>query len=110
MTDFINRPTEHIIPFMEAYFRMVREVGEEVSRFASDRMRQNIDTFMSVVHSGNPASPMEMQERWLSKCVRDYTNQSHRMLSIGSHMMQNIGATTAQTAEMERPVAIRQPR
>jgi hypothetical protein len=53
-------------------------------------MLRNVDTLVAVTeNAGNPMRLMEIQQRWVSDMMRDYTAQTHRCMEITGRMMQD---------------------
>jgi len=103
--------SEPVVRWFETYSRCQREMAEEVSRFMTERLRRNVETFGAITQSGNPASVFEVQEHWISTCVRDYTNESQKLASLSGEIVQTyLSGMQAARPDMDKPVAIRSTR
>jgi len=103
--------SEPVVRWLETYSRCQRELAEEVSRFMTERLRRNVETFGAVTQSGNPASVFEVQEAWIRTCVRDYTNEGQKLASMSGEIVQSyLSGMQATRQELDKPVAIRSNR
>lgn len=78
---------EPLVQWIEVSSRGTREMSEQVASFVTERTKRTVDTIGQIAQCDNITSMFELQERWISDALRDYTEQSQRMMAIGNTMM-----------------------
>jgi len=87
----LNRSSEPVVRWMSSCADGTMNVTREVSRFASDRMQQNVETLLAISSQATtPAKVLETQERWFWKTMQDYTDESQRLLSISGDVLHSL--------------------
>lgn len=87
----LEKATEPVIRWFSASTNGAVTISQEIGRFAADRTQCNIDTMLAMTANyANPAKMVEEQEQWFWGAVRDYTNETQRLLSIGNDVLQSI--------------------
>jgi hypothetical protein len=70
------------------WFETASKIGEQMGRFLNDRAKRNMDTWEALSKCDSPVKAMEVQQRWVADMLRDYAEQSHRMMEITGSVMQ----------------------
>ena len=71
--------SEPIVRWFSSYSTLTREIR----RFTSERIQHNLEAWVEISkHITNPNKVIEAQEHWFSQALRDYTDESQRLLSI----------------------------
>jgi hypothetical protein len=94
-----ERLTEPTILWVETYSKGVREIGEEVGRFVSGHTRRNIDAWIALTQNPTPTKIIETQQRWVTETLREYTEETKRLMDISSGIMRDF------MAKVEHPAA-----
>ena len=92
--------------WFEAATNCQQKVAEEMGRFVSARMQQNMELWANATKSGNPMSLFEIQVRWMNLAAEEYLAEMHKLASLTSETLQN----HLNGPELEKPVAIRSTR
>ena len=83
--------TEPMIRWFSSYTNGAVTISQEIGRFTADRTQRNIDTLLAMsANYGNPAKVVEEQEQCFWGAVRDYTNETQRLLSISGEVLQSV--------------------
>lgn len=82
--------TQPLISYAEAMSQGMQTMGDEVSRFISDRAQKTSAAIADISHCGNPAKAVEVQFRWIASLMNDYTEESSRLFTISGRIMQNM--------------------
>jgi hypothetical protein len=84
-----HRAAEPAILWMETYSKGMRDIGEEVGRFVSGHTRRNVEAWIALTQDPTPAKIIETQRRWIEETMREYTDESKRLMEIGSGIMKD---------------------
>jgi hypothetical protein len=85
-TKAVAEPT---LLWFESYTQGAQKIGEEIGRFVSGHTRRNVDAWIALMQSPTPTKIMETQQRWLTETLRDYTDESKRLMEISNTLMQD---------------------
>jgi hypothetical protein len=75
----------------EAMLRGASSLGEELARFASQRLQADLETGRSIMHSGNDWNQaFSVQGSFASEAMRDYLEEINKITSLASRTTQEV--------------------
>jgi len=80
--------------FGEAMLTWSTEMGAEVTRFLSDRLREDARTQHEILHCRDPEALQDIQLRFLKKALEDYTAETGRIVELGQSALDRTAGAT----------------
>jgi hypothetical protein len=97
----LTTASEPVIRWFSSYANGAVTLTQEVGRFVGERTQRNVETFLAMSsNAGNPSRLMEQHEKWYWGAMRDYTDETQRLLSISGEIMSAMFDKTAQVTTM----------
>lgn len=83
----LTTASEPVIRWFSSYANGAVTLTQEIGRFLGERTQRNVDTWLAMSSNvGNPTKLLEQHEKWYWGAVRDYTEETQRLLSISGEM------------------------
>lgn len=103
-------------PVVDAVMRTTESCGraclawhEEVLRFAATRLQRDSELGQALANTRNWADAAKLQQEWATSALRDYTNETTRLLEIatdaGSKLTQDSARTAGAAGQMAAEAA-----
>lgn len=89
----------------EAYLKSCLEWQQEVARFLGARVNANISAQQSLTACRSWADAGKLQQEWAAATMKDYLDESSRLLDIATRCAQGMCGTAQTTATAEALVA-----
>ncbi|MBV8536656.1 MAG: phasin family protein [Alphaproteobacteria bacterium] len=92
---FLNGPiVDALMRTTESYSKACLAWHEEILRFAAERLQRDSELGQALANTRNWADAAKLHQEWASSALRDYTNETTRLLEIAA----DVGSKIAQTS------------
>ncbi len=85
LVEFNERAFEGVMKAEEAMIRGMATVSEAMFSFVQTRMREDLETYQTLIHScGSPGEVYDCQRRFAKKATSQYLEMANKLTSLAS--------------------------